>query len=110
MIHSRKDYSRIQDSENKIPEDEPVWLLRAQDEAAYHVLRFWAALTKAAGGSQEIVDMAIAHAERMKAWPKKKTADLPKCQRQQLAELIETYGRQEEGSAGRSRCLGAKNE
>lgn len=30
MIHARPDYNRIQDPENKIPEDEPVFLLRAK--------------------------------------------------------------------------------
>lgn len=27
MLHARKDYMRIQDPENKIPQDEPVFLL-----------------------------------------------------------------------------------
>jgi len=31
MKHEREDYSRIQDSGGLIPEDEPVFLLRAQD-------------------------------------------------------------------------------
>ena len=32
MIHARDDYNRIQDPAGKIPADEPVFLLRAQDE------------------------------------------------------------------------------
>src|SRR5258708_4200756 len=32
MIHAREDYMPIQDPRNKIGEDEPVFLLRAQDE------------------------------------------------------------------------------
>ncbi|KKL64489.1 hypothetical protein LCGC14_2164550 [marine sediment metagenome] len=32
MLYARKDYNKqIQDSENIIPDDEPVFLLRAQD-------------------------------------------------------------------------------
>lgn len=40
MLHDRKDYNRrIQDSENIIPEDEPVFLLRAQDVNALQTLQ-----------------------------------------------------------------------
>lgn len=42
MIHARKDYNRIQDPENKIPENEPVFLLRGQDELAPDTLRQYA--------------------------------------------------------------------
>lgn len=34
MIHARDDYNRIQDPAGKIPADEPVFLLRAQDALA----------------------------------------------------------------------------
>lgn len=45
MIHARKDYTeRIQDSENKIPKDEPVFLLRAQDVLFIPVLLFYLSL------------------------------------------------------------------
>lgn len=33
MRHLREEYNRIQDPENEIGEDEPVFLLRAQDRA-----------------------------------------------------------------------------
>lgn len=39
MLHGRKDYNkRIQDSAHLIPEDEPVFLLRAQDLLSYEIL------------------------------------------------------------------------
>ena len=31
MLHAREDYQRIQDPDDKIGEDEPVMLFRAQD-------------------------------------------------------------------------------
>jgi hypothetical protein len=76
MKHARKDYNkRVQDSENKIPKDEPVFLLRAQDKVAARVVRYWAMLHKEAGGDPKMVARAKAHAKRMEAWPKKKLAD-----------------------------------
>jgi len=41
MIHARDDYNRIQDPENKIGEDEPVFLLRAQDVFFIPMLRYY---------------------------------------------------------------------
>lgn len=42
MRHLRLDYDRIQDPEGRIGDDEPVWLLRAQDVAAPVAIRRWA--------------------------------------------------------------------
>ena len=42
MLHARKDYNGIKDLNGRIPVDEPVFLLRAQDEVAVEVVRFWA--------------------------------------------------------------------
>ncbi len=39
MKHARKDYDRIQDTVGKIPENEPVFLIRGQDLAAPAALR-----------------------------------------------------------------------
>ena len=39
MFHARRDYNRrVQDSEGLIPDEEPVFLLRAQDPAALHAV------------------------------------------------------------------------
>ena len=77
MIHARDDYNRIQDPENKIPADEPVFLLRGQDQLACQAIEFYAALC-AQHQAPEIAQKAWDHAQRMKAWPKKKVPDLPK--------------------------------
>ena len=77
MIHAREDYNRVQDPENKIPQDEPVFLLRAQDETAAHVVRFWAFLNQNSAQHNILNKMALNHADKMDAWPVKKRADLP---------------------------------
>ena len=76
MIHARDDYNRIQDPANKIPQDEPVFLLRGQDKVAAAAVRVWAVLNDEASGDPEASRLAREHAEKMEAWPKKKLADL----------------------------------
>jgi len=80
MLHAREDYNRIQDPSAKIPNDEPVFLLRAQDKHAPEVVRFWASLVHKEGGNGEIVNMAINQSIAMENWQLnncKKTPDLP---------------------------------
>jgi hypothetical protein len=76
MLHARKDYNRIQDPDNKIPEDEPVFLLRAQDQVAAEAVRHWAVLHRYKGGNVDIAMMAEKQADLMDKWPKHKPADL----------------------------------
>jgi len=76
MLHARKDYDRFQDPENKIPQDEPVFLLRAQDRAAACVVRYWAFLVDHSGGDRNIVDAALKQADLMENWPVKKIPDM----------------------------------
>lgn len=90
MIHARGDYARIQDPENKIPADEPVFLIRAQDKTASAVVRYWVKLNRkelnaareAKVPAEQIekqrkaIVLADAHAIRMDDWPKKKAADV----------------------------------
>lgn len=73
MLHARPDYQRIQDPAGKIPEDEPVFLLRAQDATAVRVLEYWISLNS----DDVAIHLARQHVERMKAWPVKKKADVP---------------------------------
>lgn len=86
MIHARNDYQRIQDPQSKIPADEPVFLLRAQDSTAAEVVRFWVRLnrrTLAADkkkdgdinveGRKKAIALAEAHAFCMDDWETKKT-------------------------------------
>lgn len=77
MKHARADYKRIQDPSGKIPDDEPVLLLRAQDCFAGVTLRFYAARLEAGFGDPKMVEMVRRHADLMDAWPFKKTPDLP---------------------------------
>lgn len=60
-----------------IPDDEPVFLLRGQDRFAARAVFFWADMVAEDGGDPEIVWVVKEHAEKMVAWPKKKTPDLP---------------------------------
>ncbi len=60
-----------------IPRDEPVFLIRGQDAVGADAVRAWADLAERQGASSDIVEVARAHALRMDAWPRKKTADMP---------------------------------
>lgn len=77
MKHGRDDYDRIQDPTGLIPEDEPVFLLRAQDKHAAMAVRNYAMRVRVAGGDPGIIDIAEAHADLMDAWLKHKSPDLP---------------------------------
>jgi hypothetical protein len=81
MKHARKDYNeRIQDAQNKIPADEPVFLIRAQDQVGHLAVRAWAHMHRHNGGSDVAYDLAMEHADKMEAWAKKhgsKAADVP---------------------------------
>lgn len=75
MKHARKDYNRIQDPAGLIPDDEPVFLLRAQDEHAALTVAFWAALVEERNGDPELIRLAREQGARMARWPKKKAPD-----------------------------------
>lgn len=68
MKHARPDYARIQDPSGKIPEDEPVFLLRAQDSAAPETVRRWAVLNEERGGDPALTRQALDHARAMEEW------------------------------------------
>lgn len=80
MKHARKDYDRIQDPAGLIAEDEPVFLLRAQDIFASRTIEFWAAELGNAGGDPKAVVAALQQANRMRRWGLHnvtKTPDVP---------------------------------
>lgn len=78
MKHARDDYQeRIVDMDDEIPGDEPVFLIRAQDQVSGDAVRAWADLHEAAGGNPELAERAREHADLMDAWPTKKAADRP---------------------------------
>lgn len=78
MRHAREDYSRIQDPEGKIPENEPVMLFRAQDELFQEVCVFYAAklLEKYGARKAKMANVVLQHAILAKYWPQKKEPDL----------------------------------
>jgi hypothetical protein len=70
MKFTRDDYNkRIVDKAKKIPEDEPVFLLRAQDKYAPSTLRFYAKLLEE-DGNIEMAEELRAHARNMIVWQK----------------------------------------
>lgn len=78
LRHSRDDYNQnIQADHNLIPEDEPVFLIRAQDVVSSAAVYAWADFAKQAGASAETVASARRHAHLMSEWPKKEVPDLP---------------------------------
>lgn len=81
MQHARRDYTeRIQDSAELIPADEPVFLIRGQDEVGAAAVRAWAHLHRANGGSDVAYLMAMKHADVMEQWAKTQRshkADVP---------------------------------
>ncbi len=80
MLHAREDYKRFQDPENKIPEDEPVMLFRAQDKYAAGAVEFYANLIAsdpdATDEALNVSAVCFKWSEKMKAWPKQKSPDL----------------------------------
>ena len=80
MKHARNDYNRIQDPTGKIPEDEPVFLLRAQDKSAPATLRFWAEEHHRNGGDTAMSQLIEDFADEVEAWQQahgSKVADMP---------------------------------
>jgi hypothetical protein len=70
MKFTRADYTRrIIDKENKIPDEEPVFLLRAQDIHAPDTMRFYSELLRAAGNI-EMAEELRQHAVDMLLWQK----------------------------------------
>lgn len=80
MKHAREDYSHIQDPTGKIPAEEPVFLIRAQDVTAPLVVKYWAEQAERHGASEGIVKSAREQAMRMVDWQrinKVKIPDMP---------------------------------
>lgn len=77
MKHAREDYNRIQDPAGLIPEDEPVFLLRAKDRYAPEVVLHWAERVREEGGEADIVTAAISQAFSMMNWQQKHGCQMP---------------------------------
>jgi len=81
MKHARKDYNRIQAPENKIPADEPVFLIRGQDLAAPNALRAYAFEAHRMGAEPHLIEATLRHAREMEDWQRdraRKTPDMPR--------------------------------
>jgi hypothetical protein len=77
MRHARPDYERFQDPAGLIPENEPVFIIRAKDRVSGDAVRAWANLAEADGAAENIVEAARNHARAMDAWPVKQIPDMP---------------------------------
>lgn len=80
MKHARADYDRIQDPAGLIPQDEPVFLLRASDMTAPAAVREWANLQYRMKGNRDMANAAMRQAEAMESWQAEhgmKVADAP---------------------------------
>ena len=77
MKHPRQDYNeRIQDNAGLIPDDEPVVLLRGQDQLAVQALEYYVRLCEQ-NQAPKVAKKIRGHVELMKMWPKKKIPDVP---------------------------------
>ena len=78
MRHAREDYARIQDPSGKIPEDEPVFLLRGQDPLAAKAVAYYCRMLEQAGADKMMIALIRDQVKIMHAWtPKKTLPDLP---------------------------------
>lgn len=68
MKHSRIDYVEIQDPRGLIPEDEPVFLLRAQDKNAPITLEFWVREARLSGVPEDVCAEVDKHIQLMYSW------------------------------------------
>jgi hypothetical protein len=77
MKFTRDDYNRrIIDTEGKIPGDEPVFLLRAQDVYAPSTLRYYAKLLEEDGNTEMAEELRV-HARQMVVWQKSVRVHIP---------------------------------
>ena len=77
MRHARSDYNRIQDPAGLIPEDEPVFLLRAQDVTAPAVVEYWVMKAREAGALKNIIEAAKEQVEAMRKWQREHGIKIP---------------------------------
>lgn len=81
MKHARADYDHLQDSEKKIPEHEPVFLIRGQDILAIPMLKYYLRIAKQTAGIRpDLLESVQKHIRRMEVWQedvKAKIPDLP---------------------------------
>ena len=77
MKHAREDYNRIQDPENIIPENEPIFLLRDKDICAPTAIQAWADDAEKHGAKANIIEAARKQANLMKQWQADHESQIP---------------------------------
>jgi len=77
MKHARPDYNRIQDPDNIIPNDEPVFLIRAHDKCGPIIVHIWAFIAELLGTSSDMIFAARAQANAMFTWQDKHGSKIP---------------------------------
>ena len=78
MRFGRQDYNRrIVDLEGKIPDDEPVFLLRGQDVLAPKLLLMWAADLRLSGGDPQMARETEELAQEMIMWQRNNLGKTP---------------------------------
>lgn len=75
MIPGKSQYNLINTPDDPIPDNEPVFLIRARDELAVTTVRIYAALARERG-LVKVAASAEAHADLMAVWPTRKAPDL----------------------------------
>lgn len=77
-LHARPDYQgRFVDTHGKVPDDEPLFVLRGQDAAAPAAVRAWANVAEELGASADIVALAREHACTMEAYQSEHGGKVP---------------------------------
>ncbi len=74
MKHAHEKFDAVQDTSGRIPVDEPVFLLRGQDQFAPNLVRLWSAMVQLEGNS-ELAARAYKWADEMERWPVTKLPD-----------------------------------
>ncbi len=64
------------DNLDTIPEDEPVFVIRAQDVCAYSTVKHWIKMARLNGVDDAMIKEAELHADRIARWPIKKVPDM----------------------------------
>ncbi len=84
MIHARSDYNEMGAAgiDAKIPDDEPVFLLRGQDQCTINGIVGWIKRAQALGVSDKMIEMARIHIAVIEDWQRQnpdkvKVPDLP---------------------------------
>lgn len=76
-----------------IPQDEPTFLLRAQDLCAADAVRAWCAFAAIAGAPPAVLEAAMVQADHMAAWPVKKLPGDDHLQDHERKQLEYQHGR-----------------